>query len=46
MLMLKAEVASDLLAIWESMCKCCSGPDSLVKMEIFLSRSDEEVFMG
>ncbi len=33
MLSLMAEAASDLLARWESRCKCYSGPDSLVKME-------------
>jgi len=33
LLMMKAEVASDLSARWESMCKCYSEPDSLVKME-------------
>jgi len=31
--MLKVEVVSDLSAIWESMRKYYSEPDSLVKME-------------
>jgi len=33
MLMLMAEVASDLSARWERMCMYCFEPDSLVKME-------------